>query len=334
MRSPMPTIPVSFIVPTYNEATRIGAVLEHATRWADEVVVMDKGSTDGTLDVCRKFGDKVTIQSIPYSERGHEKLSEIPKLVRNDWVFLGTCSEVPTKKLIAACREILDAREAELDLIYVPRRMYAFGLHCSNPDWSVCHYPFLFHRARARITDDVHDNFHAPDPSRTYRISYAEDCCVHHMTYPTARSFWLASMQYFEAETKKDIAPEKAIRQSFKNVERISQKVLQDGDNWVPFYCAFVSYELGKALHVWEQARGKDQAPQVYQALTQQLVSREWTSPKASTESLPKAMSGISLSDERPRAARLARMPYILIKISMLWHRIFPAKIENPSRVG
>jgi hypothetical protein len=45
-------------------------------------------------------------------------------------------------------------------------------------------------------------------------------------------------------------------------------------------------------------------------------------------------MSGISLSDERPRAARLARMPYILIKISMLWHRIFPAKIENPSRVG
>jgi hypothetical protein len=322
----MPKTKISFIVPTYNEATRIGAVLEHATRWADEVVIMDKGSTDGTLELCRKFGDKVAIQSIPYSERGHEKLSDIPKLVQNDWVFLGTCSEVPTKKLIEACREILDAREAELDLVYVPRRMYAFGLHCSNPDWSVCHYPFLFQRGRTRITDDIHDNFHAPDPARTYRIPYTEACCVHHMTYPTARSFWLASMQYFEAETKKDRPPEKTIRQSFKNVERISQKVLQDGDNWVPFYCAFVSYELGKALHVWEQARGKEQGPLAYKNLTEDLVAREWTGTVSATTPPRTAPSGISLSDEKSVAASLARMPYLLVKISMLFRRIFPVK--------
>jgi len=318
----MPSVKISFIVPSYNEAARITPVLEHATRWADEVVVMDKGSTDGTLEICRKFGDKVRIQSIPFSERGHEKLSEIPNLVANDWVFLGTCSEIPTRQLIDACRQVLDQREAQLDLLYVPRRMYAFGLHCSNPDWSVCHYPFLFHRRRARITDDVHDNFHAPDPARTHRIPYTEGCCVHHMTYPTARSFWLASMQYFEAETKKDIAPQKSIRQSFKNVERISQKVLQDGDNWVPFYCAFVSYELGKALHVWEKARGKDQAPLLYKKLTDDVLASEWTSPSSSSAALPTAPSGISADDSRPVAATLASLPYWLIKATMLFRKI------------
>jgi len=322
----MPQVKISFIVPTYNEAARIGAVLEHATRWADEVVIMDKGSTDGTLEICRKFDGKVCIQSIPYSERGHEKLSEIPGLVQNDWVFLGTCSEVPTKKLIEACRQILDQCESELDLIYVPRRMYAFGLHCSNPDWSVCHYPFLFHRRRARITDDVHDNFHAPNSARTWRIPYAEDCCVHHMTYPTARSFWLASMQYFEAEIKKDPPPDKSIRQSFKNIERISQKVLQDGENWIPFYCAFVSYELGKALHVWEKARGKDQAPLIYKNLTDHLIAREWLgAPTPPMLSRP-VSSGISLPHARAVAAPLACLPYLLIKGTMLLRKILPRR--------
>ena len=322
----MPAPKISFIVPAYNEAARIGAVLEHATRWADEVVVMDKGSTDGTADICRKFGKAVCIQTIPYSERGHEKLSEIPNLVQNDWVFLGTCSEVPTKKVIETCRQILDQRESELDLVYVPRRMYAFGLHCSNPDWSVCHYPFLFHRRRARITDDVHDNFHAPDPARTHRIPYAGDCCVHHMTYPTARSFWLASMQYFEAEIKKDLPPDKSIRQSFKNVERISQKVLQDGENWIPFYCAFVSYELGKALHVWEKARGKDQVPLIYKDLTERVLASEWTHTAIPSPSSPSPSGKISLSDAKSVAAPLARLPYLLMKITMLLRRIFPGK--------
>jgi hypothetical protein len=322
----MSQVKISFIVPTYNEAARIGAVLEHATRWADEVVIMDKGSTDGTLDLCRKAGEKVVIRSIPFSERGHEKLSEIPNLVQHDWVFLGTCSEVPTKKLIEACRQILDQREAELDLVYVPRRMYAFGLHCSNPDFGVCHYPFLFHRRRTRITDDVHDNFHAPDPSRTHRLAYAEDCCVHHMTYPTARSFWLASMQYFEAEAKKDLPPDKSIRQSFKNVERISQKVLQDGENWVPFYCAYVSYELGKALHVWEKARGKDEAPLIYKKITDHVLAREWTQASEPVTPLPTASGGVSVSDAKPVAATVARLPYLLIKGTMLLRKILPSR--------
>jgi glycosyltransferase involved in cell wall biosynthesis len=323
---PMPQVKISFIVPAYNEAARIGPVLEHATRWADEVVIMDKGSTDETLEICRNAGEKVFIRTIPFSERGHEKLSEIPGLVRNDWVFLGTCSEIPTKKLIEACRQILDQRESELDLVYVPRRMYAFGLHCSNPGWGVCHYPFLFHRRRARITDDVHDNFHAPDPTRTTRIPYAEDCCVHHMTYPTARSFWLASMQYFEAEIKKDLPPDKSIRQSFKNIERISQKVLQDGENWIPFYCAFVSYELGKALHVWEKARGRDEALLLYKNLTDHVLASEWTHTSDPSAALPPAPRGVPVAGLKPLAATLARLPYLLIKGTMLLRKLRPGR--------
>ena len=318
----MNRVPITFIVPVYNEIRRIRSVLDHALQWADEIVIVDKGSTDGTLEVCRAHGDRVRIQSIPYSEQGDIAITLFPDYVSNDWVFLATCSEIPTRQLIEACRTVLDERGDQLDLIFVPRRMYAFGLHCSNPDWGVCHYPFLFHRRRARITNDVHDNFHADDPARTFRIPYTDTCCVHHLTYPTARAFWLASLQYFDAETHKDIPPDKAIRQCFKNIDRLSGKVLADGDNWIPFYCAFASYELGKALHIWEHARGKDVSTRLYGDLISRLNAREWSvtsdTPAIST---PPAPAIVRIPGLQGLALFLARIPYLLFKFALLFRR-------------
>jgi hypothetical protein len=133
-------------------------------------------------------------------------------------------------------------------------------------------------------------------------------------------------MQYFEAEIKKDTPPDKAIRQSFKNIERISQKVLQDGENWVPFYCAFVSYELGKALHVWEKARGKEQAPLLYKNLTDHVLASEWTHPSGASASLPTLPRSVSVTGLKPLAATLARLPYFLIKGTMLLRKLRPGR--------
>jgi glycosyltransferase involved in cell wall biosynthesis len=322
----MANVKITFLVPAYNEVARIGMVLEHATRWADEVVVMDKGSTDGTLDLCHRFGDRVRVVPIPFSERSHENFTLIPGYVSEGWVFFGTCSEIPTHMLIEKCREALEARGDELDLLYVPRLMYFFGVSRAPENGGVSYYPFLFHRDRVVITNDINDNFHASDPARTLRIPYEPDCCVHHFTHPTVRSFWLSSLTYFSAEVQKDGPPEKVIREAFKGIEKLSRRVLMEGENWIPFYCALASYELGRALSVWEKAQGPPgTAAKKYMEMSQELLGREWTAPvSVPTASAAKFANGVRIASGRalkPLIVVLSRFPYLVLKLSMAFRK-------------
>ncbi|RLE31010.1 glycosyltransferase family 2 protein, partial [Candidatus Acetothermia bacterium] len=52
---------VSAVIPAYNEAERIGAVIAPLRRTSSvhEIVVVDDGSTDGTAEVAKRYGVKL-----------------------------------------------------------------------------------------------------------------------------------------------------------------------------------------------------------------------------------------------------------------------------------
>lgn len=51
---------ISATILTYNEEHRISACLESLRDIADEIIVVDSFSTDSTLDVCRRYGCKIS----------------------------------------------------------------------------------------------------------------------------------------------------------------------------------------------------------------------------------------------------------------------------------
>lgn len=53
-------INISATILTFNEERRIGECLESLQGIADEIIVVDSFSTDSTLDICRRFGCKIT----------------------------------------------------------------------------------------------------------------------------------------------------------------------------------------------------------------------------------------------------------------------------------
>jgi len=56
---------ITYLMSSFNEESRIRDVLHHAVLWADEVLILDKQSTDRTLEICSGFGPRVRVVEIP-----------------------------------------------------------------------------------------------------------------------------------------------------------------------------------------------------------------------------------------------------------------------------
>ena len=104
----MPRLSVTII--TLNEATHIEACLA-SVAWADEVLVVDSGSTDGTPDLARARGARVIVRGWPgYSEQKNFAAGE----AAHDWILSVDADERVTPELASEIRAVLaaDPREA------------------------------------------------------------------------------------------------------------------------------------------------------------------------------------------------------------------------------
>ncbi len=88
---------------TYNEADHIQHALE-SVAWADEIIVVDSGSTDGTVDLARPLATQVIVRSWPgYSEQKNFAADS----ASNDWVLSIDADERVTPELAAEIRALM-----------------------------------------------------------------------------------------------------------------------------------------------------------------------------------------------------------------------------------
>ena len=80
-----------------NEENRLERTLRAAAKVADEIVVVDSGSTDGTLDIARRYTGKVVFHEWKsYCDQKHYAET----LCSNDWVLMLDADEVLSEPLI------------------------------------------------------------------------------------------------------------------------------------------------------------------------------------------------------------------------------------------
>ncbi len=94
-----PTPRVSIAIPTYNGIDYItqllAAVFEQATLFAFEVIIIDSGSTDGTVEAIRRFPE-VHLHQIPNAEYGHGRTrNQLTAMARGEIVVFLTQDAVP-----------------------------------------------------------------------------------------------------------------------------------------------------------------------------------------------------------------------------------------------
>src|SRR3990172_1029152 len=136
-------VPVSVVMITKDEERNVRAALDSVS-FADEIVVVDSFSSDGTVGICRQYTDRV------YQEkwRGFSgQKTRAVGLAGNDWVFVLDADERVTPELAAEIRGLMEDGPDRAGY-NCPRRNHFMGREIKFGGWYPDYSVRLFDRRR------------------------------------------------------------------------------------------------------------------------------------------------------------------------------------------
>jgi len=145
-------LPLSVVLITHNAAAQLAECLA-SVAFADEVVVVDSGSTDGTVALAERYGARVVAKE--WLGFGRQKQFAVEQAA-NDWVLCLDADERVSPELAASLVRALEAPAAPVYRMARRNRFLGRWLRHGEgyPDWSAR----LFDRRQARWSDDeVHE---------------------------------------------------------------------------------------------------------------------------------------------------------------------------------
>lgn len=169
---------ISVVIIAKNETANIERCLK-SVQWADEIVVVDSGSTDGTLEICRKYGCRVI-----HSEwLGFGKFKQLAvNSAGNDWIFSIDADEEVTPDLMTRIKEKVE-NPGGCNGFRVKRKSFYLGKLINYSGWQRDYQLRLFNRRFGNFNDKtVHESVQLSG-----KIGKIEEYMLHY-TYPTISS--------------------------------------------------------------------------------------------------------------------------------------------------
>jgi len=109
-------LPISGFIIAKNEADRISRAILSMRDWVDEVIVVDSGSTDGTMEVSTTLGARAVFNA--WEGYGPQKVFA-ENLCRNKWLLNLDADEEITPELAAEIKELFHAGEPDIKMFDV-----------------------------------------------------------------------------------------------------------------------------------------------------------------------------------------------------------------------
>ncbi len=200
-------VPVSICIITGNEERNIAACLDSLGNIPDEVIVLDGGSQDRTVEIALSKG--AVIYRHPFDGFGAQKQRAVD-LARNDWVFFLDADERMTESLRGKLSDLLKSPDllCQKAAYKVSRINYFGNRRIDHGGWEEDHLIRFFNRKKTSFDGKiVHEEIRTPE--QTGKIEGP----LNHFPVSSIEEFIQKNLRYarMKAETKKPISPFSAI---------------------------------------------------------------------------------------------------------------------------
>jgi len=227
-------IPVSVVVLTKNEESCIGECLD-SVRWADEVVVVDDQSSDGTLGIVRQYTDKIHIRKMDVEGR-HRNWAYTK--AKNNWVLSLDADEKVTPELK---EEIALAIKSDQYVAYsIPLRNYISNYWVRYGGWYPAAKVRLFKKDKFKYEEvEVHPRVFIDGETGHLK------CDIIHKGYPDLEHFLNSVNRQSTLEARKWINTGRKmslLQAAWRTVDRFFRRYLRKKAYKDGIYGFIISY--------------------------------------------------------------------------------------------
>ena len=183
---------LTVIVPSFNEEKYIEKCLE-SVLWADEILVVDSFSSDKTVEIAKKYTDRILQHE--YINSAEQKNWTIPQ-AKYDWVLILDCDERVTTQLQNEIRELLKKGPVK-DGYSIKRNNYLMGKNIKYSGWGRDYVVRLFRKDVGRY-----------QKKRVHSEIYLENVgelrgCLDHYTVSSVNA-WLSKINIYSSWKAED----------------------------------------------------------------------------------------------------------------------------------
>lgn len=265
---------LSAIVISKNEEERVEACLK-SLKWADEIIVVDNGSSDETVNISKKYTQKVYVVEV---ESFAELRNKAMEKVSGDWVLYVDSDERVLKDLREEIIELIAKNDAVAYAI--SRKNIIFGTEVS--------YGPFFHDWVIRLLKksefegwigDVHEQ-----PKFKGKLGYTKNSLLH-LTHRNLDQIVLKSLEFSKIDSKLRYAAKHPRMSGWRFLrifvtEIFNQGVLRRGfisgtvgvmDSLLQIFSMVMTY-----IRLWELQR-QEKLSETYNKIDENLIKKDFT---------------------------------------------------------
>ncbi len=252
-------LPISVYILTFNNDRTLRGCLESVTPHADEVVVLDSGSTDQTLSICKAYPVKVYHQGWSGFRRQYQKAADLTK---NLWIMFVDADEIVPESLWEEISRALVDNGEKFHGYIVSRKNFYMGRWIRHGGWTPDKEIRLYRRDKGHWEGDLHAKVAVDGPVKELKEPYL------HFPYRNI-SDQISTIDHYSDVSAGDMLRESRrvgpVQATLRACFRFFKEyVLKRGflDGFPGFYIAAASafYVLTKYAKLWELKRG-DEGP-------------------------------------------------------------------------